>query len=151
MFIVRCYNLTEITLQKEKHTMERNYKHIDLGYEFWNRNYMFRNSIQGEREAYTLWVSLYEAGTVKNVDEFLAWMLANKSEMIFNHVDEVRRYKEDNEPKIREYFEQHIEGKEWKDIDPDMWEFYSDWHKDVYGYRPHGIVCGEYINPHKRG
>ena len=28
--------------------MERNYKHIDLGYEFWDRDYMFRNSIAGE-------------------------------------------------------------------------------------------------------
>ena len=31
---------------------------------------------------------------------------------------------------------------------PDDWGFYSDWHKDVYGYRPHGMVCGVYINPH---
>ena len=31
---------------------------------------------------------------------------------------------------------------------PDDWSFYSDWHKDVYGYRPHGMVCGVYINPH---
>ena len=28
------------------------------------------------------------------------------------------------------------------------WDWYSDWHKDVFGYRPHGMVCGEYVNPH---
>jgi hypothetical protein len=41
-----------------------------------------------------------------------------------------------------------IEGKSFDEIDPNCWDFYSDWHKDVFGYRPHGIVCGEYINPH---
>lgn len=129
--------------------MERNYKHIDLGYEFWNKDYMFRNSIAGEREAYALWVSLYEAGTVKNVDEFLEWMLGNRPEMIYNHVEEDARYRAENEPKIREFFAKYIEGREWKEIDPETMQFYSDWHKDVFGYRPHGIVCGEYINPHR--
>lgn len=129
--------------------MERNYKHIDLGYEFWDKGYMFRNSITGEIEAHKLWVSLYETGTVKTVDEFLVWMLNNKPEMIFNHIAEEKRYREENEPKIREYFARHIEGKTWAEIEPERWEFYSDWHKDVFGYRPHGIVCGEYINPHR--
>lgn len=56
-------------------------------------------------------------------------------------------YKEDNEPKIREFFHERIEGKAWEEIDSADWDFYSDWHKDVFGYRPHGIVCGEYIKP----
>ena len=128
--------------------MERNYKNIDLGYEFWDRDYMFRGSINGEREAYNLWIELYEAGTVKSVDEFLAWMLENRPEMIFNHVEEDLNYRKSNEPKIREYFAEHFEGRTWNTIDPEDWSFYSDWHKDVFGYRPHGIVCGEYINHH---
>ena len=131
--------------------MERNYKTIDLGYEFWDREYMFRNSIAGEREAYFIWVEMYEAGKVKSVDEFLAWMLENKPEMIYNHVEEDIKYRERNEPEIRKFFAEHIEGRTWNMIDPNDWEFYSDWHKDVFGYRPHGIVCGEYINPHTRG
>jgi len=129
--------------------MERNYKHIDLGYEFWNKDYMFHNSIAGEREAYQLWVQMYEAGTVKNVDEFLEWMLGNRPEMIYNHIEEDAKYRANNEPKIRQFFAEHIEGKEWNEIDPETLQFYSDWHKDVFGYRPHGIVCGEYINPHR--
>lgn len=128
--------------------MERNYKTIDLGYEFWNRDYMFHNHISGEREAYDLWVALYEAGTVKSVDEFLEWMLGNKPEMIFNHVEEDARYREMNEPIIRQLFAEKFEGKTWDEIDPEDWQWYSDYHKDVFGYRPHGIVCGEYINPH---
>lgn len=129
--------------------MERNYKNIDLGYEFWNKDYMFRNSIAGEREAYRLWVQLYEAGTVKSVEEFLEWMLGNKPEMIYNHFEADLKYRADNEPKIREYFAKYIEGRTFSQIDPEDWDFYSDWHKDVFGYRPHGIVCGEYINPHR--
>ena len=73
--------------------MERNYKHIDLGYEFWNRDYMFRKSIAGEIEAHKLWVELYEAGTVKTVDEFLTWVLNNKRDMIFNFRGEDERYR----------------------------------------------------------
>ena len=128
--------------------MERNSRYIDIGYEFWDRGYMFRNLRTGEIEAYNLWAAMYEAGTVNSVDEFLKWMLINKPEMIYNHIEEEQRYHRENEPKIREYFEKRIEGKTWEEIDPQDWEFYSDWHKDVYGYRPHGIVCGEYINPH---
>ena len=125
-----------------------NSRFIDIGYEFWKRDYMFHNSYKGEAEAYNLWVELYEAGTVKDVDEFLQWMLIERPEMIYNHIEEEQRYRRENEPKIREFFAKRIEGKTWDNIDPQDWEFYSDWHKDVFGYRPHGIVCGEYINPH---
>lgn len=126
-----------------------NYKNIDIGYEFWDRGYMFHNSISGERWAYRLYTTLYEAGTIKSVDEFLTWMLNTNPDKIFNYREEDERYRRENEPKIREYFAKHIEGKEWKDIDPEIWSFYSDWHKDVFGYRPHAIVCGEYVNPHR--
>lgn len=63
-------------------------------------------------------------------------------------VAEELAYREENEPKIREYFLEHFAGKSWSEIDANRWDFYSDWHKDVFGYRPHGIVCGEYINIH---
>lgn len=39
-------------------------------------------------------------------------------------------------PEITKYFEEHIKGKKWEDINPDTWDFYSDWHKDVFGFRP---------------
>lgn len=128
--------------------MERNYKHIDLGYEFWDRGYMFRNSIAGETEAYKLWVDVNEKDFITTVDEFLEFILNNYPDMIYNYREEDERYRRENEPKIRAYFAEHIEGKTWAEIEPERWEFYSDWHKDVFGYRPHGIVCGEYINPH---
>lgn len=123
-------------------------KYIDLGYEFWNKGYMFRESIKGETEALNLYKELIAEGTIENVNDFLEWMLHNRSEMIFNYIEEEKSYREENEPKIREYFATHFEGKTWPEIDPEEWSWYSDWHKDVFGYRPHGIVCGEYINPH---
>lgn len=47
--------------------------------------------------------------------------------------------------KLRAFFDRHIAPGNYH---PDDWGFYSDWHKDVYGYRPHGMVCGVYVNPH---
>ena len=123
-------------------------KYIDLGYEFWKKDYMFRNSIKGEREAYDLYNEMLDNGSIESVEEFIEWVLENEPEMVFNYKDEDRRYREENEPKIREYFKEHFEGKKWNEVDPELWQFYSDWHKDVFGYRPHGIVCGQYINPH---
>lgn len=58
------------------------------------------------------------------------------------------QYRAENEPKLRAYFAEHFAGKTWDEIDGYDWSWYSDWHKDVFGYRPHGIVCGEYINPY---
>ena len=39
-------------------------------------------------------------------------------------------------PKITKYFNEYIKGKNRKDINDDLWYFYSDWHKDVFGFRP---------------
>lgn len=62
-------------------------------------------------------------------------------------------YREENEPSIREYFAKYFEGKTWEEIraDEDLyerWGFYSDYHKDVFGYRPHDVVCGVYVRPY---
>lgn len=49
------------------------------------------------------------------------------------------RYREENQSAFDAYYAEHIEGKAWEDIDPEAWQFYSDWHKDMYGYRPKSI------------
>lgn len=49
---------------------------------------------------------------------------------------EQEEYAEKELPKITKYFEEYIKGKKWEDINPDTWDFYSDWHKDVFGFRP---------------
>jgi hypothetical protein len=127
--------------------MEKNF--IYIGYELWNLGYPLASaSFEAEKYAHDLFVELCEEGTIENVKDFLDWILYNRPEMVYNEAEEAERYRRENEPKLRAYFAEHFEGKTWDEIDPDCWDWYSDWHKDVFGYRPHGIVCGEYINPH---
>lgn len=65
-------------------------------------------------------------------------------------VDELNRHEErvaeadEEKARLRAYFAAH-ELRGWDD---DSWSWYSDWHKDCYGYRPHGHVCGEYVRPY---
>ena len=129
---------------------EKNYKHIDLPYEMWKEGYALKDySASGQMKAHNLFTDLYEQGKIKTVNDFIQWMFVNEPEMLYDQAAEEERYRRENEPKIREYFAKHIEGREWKDIEPERWDFYSDWHKDVFGYRPHGIVCGVYVSPHR--
>lgn len=61
-----------------------------------------------------------------------------------NRHEELAQEQVKSEWEIYTYFTEH-QAKGWDD---DSWSFYSDWHKDVYGYRPHGKVCGEYVRPY---
>lgn len=49
------------------------------------------------------------------------------------------RYREQNQAGFEQFYKANIEGRTWDEIDPDTWGFYSDWHKDMYGYRPKKI------------
>ncbi len=49
------------------------------------------------------------------------------------------RYREENQAAFDAFHAKHIEGKSWEEIDPEDWGFYSDWHKDMYGFRPKSI------------
>lgn len=49
------------------------------------------------------------------------------------------RYREENQADFDAFYAEHIEGKSWEEIDPEDWDYYSDWHKDMYGYRPRHI------------
>lgn len=49
------------------------------------------------------------------------------------------RYREANQKSFDAFYEAHIKGKTWEEIDPEDWSWYSDWHKDMYGYRPRSI------------
>lgn len=49
------------------------------------------------------------------------------------------RYRAENQTSFNAFYEKHIKGKTWEEIDQEAWDFYSDWHKDMYGYRPRTI------------
>ena len=49
------------------------------------------------------------------------------------------RYREESQADFDEFYKSHIEGKSWEEIDPEDWQFYSDWHKDMFGFRPKSI------------
>ena len=67
-----------------------------------------------------------------------AWEEAYKERSILCDVlDE--RYRAENQSAFDAFYEKHIKGKRWEEIDPDNWSFYSDWHKDMYGFRPRTI------------
>ena len=46
------------------------------------------------------------------------------------------RYREENMEAFEKFFFKYIYGKEWNQIDDDILDSYSDWHKDMFGYRP---------------
>ena len=54
---------------------------------------------------------------------------------------EQKEYREANEQPLTEFFNKNIKGRKWEDINPHDWDTYSDWHKDVFGYRPKSLVC----------
>lgn len=49
------------------------------------------------------------------------------------------RYRAENMDSFNAFYEKHIKGKSWEEIRQEDWDFYSDWHKDMYGYRPRTI------------
>lgn len=49
------------------------------------------------------------------------------------------RYRKANQKDFNDFYEKNIKGKRWEEIDPHTLDFYSDWHKDMYGYRPRHI------------
>lgn len=69
----------------------------------------------------------------------------NTIEEVASYIDHYNEHKNkqiNEEQKIRKYFDEEIsQGK-------GDWDWYSDWHKDVFGFRPHGMVCGQYVNPY---
>ena len=89
-----------------------------------------------------------------DVDCFLVygdipWMGGMGGDRISELVDQINGHAKlvdelnNDRAELRKYFEDG-EADGWTKHD---WSFYSDWHKDLYGYRPHGHVCGQYVRP----
>lgn len=103
---------------------------------------------------YVWFAKIGQSVSVKDFDELVDVVMNHPARQNKALADE-QAYVTENEPKLRAYFKKYFEGKTWEQIrsDEELWERwggYSDWHKDVYGYRPHAVVCGVYVNPHAR-
>lgn len=46
------------------------------------------------------------------------------------------RFRDENMDDFIRFFQEHIEGRTLNEVDPEMYSTYSDWHKDMFGYRP---------------
>lgn len=112
-------------------------------------------SIDEHGSGYYIYFSVIGMGTgVKDFDALVDVMMNHPAKQSEVRAEEDRYFAE-NEPKLQAYFLEHFAGKTSEQIRADEelyenWGFYSDWHKDVYGYRPHAVVCGVYVSPHAR-
>lgn len=67
-----------------------------------------------------------------------AWQEAYDEYLILEGIlDEI--YREENQEKFDDFVNKYIRGRKYEEIDPDDLQFYSDWHKDMYGFRPRSI------------
>ena len=129
-------------------------KNIDIGYELWNKGYRVNRRLFSEKEFADRLNRLNETHDYEiTFDALFEAILLVNPDWLIDEVAEEKAYRLENEPKLRQYFLDHFFGKTSDEIFGDKelaerWDSYSDWHKDVFGYRPHGIVCGIYINPY---
>ena len=80
------------------------------------------------------------------VESDIPWLGGEKLEKVIadlnNHEELLKELNEERD-RCKAFFDEH-QAKGW---DGESWSWYSDWHKDLFGYRPHARVFGEYIRP----
>lgn len=110
---------------------------IEVGYELWKKGYRInRAQFSEERMIEVINMTNALSRTEVTFDQIFALLLKEHPTWFIDEAKEAEEYRATNEPKLRAYYDQHIAGREWDEIDPECWDFYSDWHKDVYGFRP---------------
>lgn len=67
-----------------------------------------------------------------------AWDVAYDEYMTLRDIEN-ERFRKKHQAAFDEFYTKYISGKSWEEIDPDDWSTYSDWHKDMYGFRPRHI------------
>lgn len=81
---------------------------------------------------------------IRELSNILDMGISKEWDEAYNEYNELtaildERYRAENQSAFNAFYEKHIKGKSWEEIDPANWDFYSDWHKDMYGYRPRAI------------
>ena len=135
--------------------MRREYVAQELKQRLENRNTQFLDLTMKNGDkitiddcfGYYVWFSAIGDGTnAKDFDDLVDIVMNYPAKM--NEVKAAEdAYFAEQEPQLKSYFKEHFEGKSWEEIRQDeelydSWGYYSDWHKDVYGFRPRAIVCG---------
>ena len=66
----------------------------------------------------------------------IQWELAYA---VYQNLTEIidAEYYAENAKAFHAWCDEHITGKSREEIDSETWAYYSDWHKDMYGHRPH--------------
>lgn len=77
---------------------------------------------------------------------WMGGMGGNRVEELVKEINDHAKYVEELESDRKE-LKAYFEGGEADGWTKHDWSYYSDWHKDLYGYRPHGHVCGQYVRP----
>lgn len=49
-------------------------------------------------------------------------------------------YRMKHEDDLKKFFDKYISGKSLNEISPENWDYYSDYHKEVYGFRPRQTI-----------
>lgn len=75
------------------------------------------------------------------INEFNAMLNQSFSDEIYDKLMDAyeeldKIYYDENIDRFNEFCEKHINGKSRDEIDDATWDYYSDWHKDMYGHRP---------------
>ena len=52
---------------------------------------------------------------------------------------EQEEYRAENIDKLKAFYDEHIANRKWEEIEQEAWDWYSDYHKDVFGYRPRSL------------
>lgn len=102
---------------------------------------MFRLDMPNGHFLYITPCSTYPQVTKENVEFFLVdgqmpWMGENTIEKLLDALKNYERSLDEHErdcERLRDYYEKNIRGKNPTD---EQLDFYSDWHKDLYGRRP---------------
>ena len=109
----------------------------DVGYMLWEMGYRAVNR-QVEKDI----VEMLEDVHPTRVKNTLAKLIEAIPYWFIDEIEEQEAYVEENLPKLNEYYSTHFANKTRAEILASEelmshWDFYSDWHKDVHGFRPH--------------
>lgn len=85
------------------------------------------------------WALGLDAFSTEEQDEFY------KLNRLYNE-----EYRQNNEDPLWDFYDAHIAGKNVEEIKSEDLDFFSDYHKDVYGFRPRGFFNADGVAMHHR-